>query len=88
MWDFALYSSSGTKHSCSIILIDAIRAFIYYSCMRKLCLFYSYAEAPKVNTERVKACQNCSINVLGDPELQESAATPSGNYMIITNSKT
>ncbi|XP_028985717.1 zinc finger and BTB domain-containing protein 16 [Betta splendens] len=38
----------------------------------------SYAEAPKAGAHRVKACHNCNADVLGDPALRESSATPSG----------
>ncbi|KAM7382733.1 hypothetical protein PAMP_002450 [Pampus punctatissimus] len=36
----------------------------------------SYPEEPKASAERVKDCQHCSL--IGDPVLQESASTPSG----------
>ncbi|XP_070690756.1 zinc finger and BTB domain-containing protein 16-A [Pempheris klunzingeri] len=38
----------------------------------------SYHGISKTSTERVKHCQHCSASLLGDPVLQESAPTPSG----------
>ena len=48
------------------------------------CIFHSNHEAPKAGRETVKACQRCSASRLGDPVLLESASTPPGNYIILS----
>lgn len=51
------------------------------------CIFHSNHDVPKDSTERVKDCQHCSPSLLADPVLPESASTPSGNDMTLTNRK-